>query len=101
MSLGAALSMSKHETDTDGADFSASSVGLSGLLNYRDGQWLAEGSAGLNVIDYSDLDRHFNLGDRALTASGGSDGYGWHLDGQVAYELSSSKIGRASCRERV
>lgn len=91
MSLGAALSMSKHETDTDGADFSASSVGLSGLLNYRDGQWLAEGSAGLSVIDYSDLDRHFNLGDRALTASGGSDGYGWHLDGQVAYELSSSK----------
>jgi outer membrane lipase/esterase len=91
MSVGVALNMAQHETDTDGADFSATSVGLSGLANYREGQWLAEGSVGLSVIDYSDLDRRFNLGDRALTASGGTDGYGWHFDGQVAYQLTSSK----------
>ncbi|MFT7406119.1 autotransporter domain-containing protein [Zhongshania sp.] len=91
MSVGAALNMAKHETDTDGADFSATSVGLSGLANYREGQWLAEGSVGLSVIDYGDVDRRFNLGDRALTASGGTDGYGWHFDGQVAYQLTSSK----------
>jgi outer membrane lipase/esterase len=91
VSVGAALSMSKYETDTEQTSFSASSVGLSGLLSYRDDRWLAEGSAGLSVIDYSDLDRHFSLGDRGLTASGGSDGYAWHFDGQLAYELSSSK----------
>ena len=91
MSLGAALSMAKHETDTDGAEFSATSVGYSGLLNYRENHWLAEGSVGLSVVDYSDVDRHFNLGDQGLTATGGTEGYGWHFDGQVAYELSSSK----------
>lgn len=91
MSLGAAVSMAKHETDSDGADFSASSLGVSGLLNYRDGNWLAEGSVGLSIIDYSDLDRHFNLGERMLTASGGTDGYGWHFDAQLAYQLTATE----------
>ncbi|CAA0081847.1 Esterase EstP [Zhongshania aliphaticivorans] len=90
MSLGAALSMANHETDGGGADFSASSVGLSALANYRDGHWLAEGSVGLSIVDYGDVDRHFALGDRALVASGDTEGYGWHFDGQLAYNLSSS-----------
>jgi outer membrane lipase/esterase len=91
MSLGAAISMAKHETDTDGAEISATSIGYSGLLSYRENRWIAEASMGLSVVDYSDVDRHFNLGEQSLTATGGTEGYGWHFDGQLAYELSASK----------
>jgi len=91
MSLGAAISLAKHETDTDGAEISATSIGYSGLLSYRENRWIAEGSMGLSVVDYSDVDRHFNLGEQSLTATGGTEGYGWHFDGQLAYELSASK----------
>lgn len=91
LSLGAAISMADHELNTDRSEFAATSVGLSGLVNYRENRWLAEASVGLNVVDYSDIDRKFNLGSQNLTASGGTDGHGWHLDGQLAYNLLSSQ----------
>ncbi len=91
LSLGAAISMADHELNTDRSEFAATSVGLSGLVNYRENRWLAEASVGLSVVDYSDIDRKFNLGNQNLTASGGTDGHGWHLDGQLAYNLLSSQ----------
>lgn len=91
LSLGAAISMADHELNTDRSEFAATSVGVSGLVNYREDRWLAEASVGLNVVDYSDVDRKFNLGGQTITASGGTDGHGWHLDGQLAYNLLSSQ----------
>ncbi|MDF1693110.1 MAG: SGNH/GDSL hydrolase family protein [Zhongshania sp.] len=91
LSLGAAISMADHELNTDGSEIAATSVGFSGLVNYREDRWLAEGSVGLNVVDYSDIDRKFSLGSQNLTAAGGADGHGWHLDGQLAYNMLSSQ----------
>jgi outer membrane lipase/esterase len=91
LSLGAAISMADHELNSDRSEFAATSVGLSGLVNYREARWLAEASVGLSVIDYSDVDRKINLGSQSVTASGGTDGHGWHLDGQLAYNMLSSQ----------
>lgn len=90
-SLGLALTATDSELDSGNSEFSASSLGVSGLLNYREDRWLAEGSLGLSVMDYSELDRHFNLGQRKMTASGGSDGFAWQLNSQLGYNLFHSQ----------
>ncbi|MFT5887557.1 MAG: outer membrane lipase/esterase [Zhongshania sp.] len=90
-SLGLALTATDSELDSGNSEFSASSLGVSGLLNYREDRWLAEGSLGLSVMDYSELDRHFNLGQRKMTASGGSDGFAWQLNSQLGYNLLNSQ----------
>lgn len=81
------LSFGDHESESARTDFSATSVGLSGLLSYRDGGWLLQGAAGLSVVDYDSLDRDVKLGPQTLTAKGGTNGFGWHLDGLLSYEV--------------
>lgn len=80
------IGFASHELESQKSSFSASSVGVSGALNFRDGNWRAQGGGGLSVVNYDTLDRRVRLGDQGVTARGGSDGFGWHFDGLLSYQ---------------
>ncbi len=90
------LSVGDHELESARSEFAATSVGVGGVLSYRDDNWLLQGAAGLSVVDYDTLDRQVKLGPQTLTASGSTEGFGWHIDGLLSYELLADS--RASLR---
>lgn len=81
------VSVGDHQSDAERTEFSATSVGLSGVLSYRQGAWLLQGAAGVNVADYDSLKREVKLGPQTLVAQGSSEGFGWQVDSVVSYEL--------------
>lgn len=87
LSMGVAVNIASHSAETSRSDFSASSFGVSGLMNYRENRWLAEASVGLSVVDYGDLDRDVLLGGQRLTATGESEGHSWFVDAQIAFDM--------------
>lgn len=87
--LDAALvvSVGDHQSETARTEFSATSVGLSGVLSYRQDGWLLQGAAGVNVADYDAVKRQVKLGPQTLVARGTSEGFGWQFDGMVSVEM--------------
>lgn len=85
------VDFASHELESRKSSFSASSVGVSGALSYRKGNWRMQGAGGLSVVNYDSLDRRVQLADQSVIARGGTDGFGWHFDGLLSYQTFANE----------